>query len=314
MSEDFERQSLPWMSTGFDWEAVAAAAGAFLAALLLGWIWAPLFWIGFAAMAIALAAGRWARRTPPDLAYGVVAPCDGVVVSVGYGDAPAALRMKGESLVRVRIASSPVSTNKLYAPMAGGVEIVSLQQGEPGQPISIKPDNEGLTRAYVTFESQGEQAGIVLTTGGLGPRIELAVDHGDVVRLGRSFGTRRLGGWCDVYLPADIRTHVWAGQTLIGGETVIAHFRSSIEDDAEEAEAVYSAAAAVRPREAAAAAAAAGAVVADGDTALETAGDEPVDELFEDDYPEPDEVSAPEDPAAIFARLREAARKHAEGD
>jgi phosphatidylserine decarboxylase len=62
MSEDFERQSLPWMSTGFDWEAVAAAAGAFLAALLLGWIWAPLFWIGFAAMAIALAAGRWARR------------------------------------------------------------------------------------------------------------------------------------------------------------------------------------------------------------------------------------------------------------
>ena len=313
MSQDFERQSLPWMSTGFDWEAVAAAAGAFLAALLLGWIWAPLFWIGFAAMAIALAAGRWARRTPPDLAYGVVAPCDGVVVSVGYGDAPAALRMKGESLVRVRIASSPVSTNKLYAPMAGGVEIVSLQQGEPGQPISIKPDNEGLTRAYVTFESQGEQAGIVLTTGGLGPRIELAVDHGDVVRLGRSFGTRRLGGWCDVYLPADIRTHVWAGQTLVGGGTVIAHFRSSIEDDFEDAEAGYEGAAAPRPREAASGVAAMMAET-DAEPAGDVAGDEPVDELFEDDYPEPDEVSAPEDPAAIFARLREAARKHGEGD
>lgn len=311
MSEDFERQSLPWMSTGFDWEAVAAAAGAFLAALLLGWIWAPLFWIGFAAMVIALAAGRWSRRTPPDLAYGVVAPCDGVVVSVGYGDAPAALRLKGESLVRVRIASSPVSTNKLYAPMAGGVEIVSLQQGEPGQPIASKPDEEGLTRAYVTFESQGEQAGVVLTTGGLGPRIELAVDHGDVVRLGRSFGTRRLGGWCDVYLPADIRTHVWVGQTLIGGETVIAHFRSSVADDLEEAETVYSSAPASRGRETAPAPAA---VMAEEDPAMDTAGDEPVDELFEDDYPEPGEVSAPEDPAAIFARLREAARKHGEGD
>ena len=224
---------------------------------------------------------RWARRTPPDLAYGVVAPCDGVVVSVGYGDAPAALRMKGESLVRVRIASSPVSTNKLYAPMAGGVEIVSLQQGEPGQPISIKPDNEGLTRAYVTFESQGEKAGIVLTTGGLGPRIELAVDHGDVVRLGRSFGTRRLGGWCDVYLPADIRTHVWAGQTLIGGETVIAHFRSSIEDDVEDAEAGYEGAAAPRPREAASGVAAMMAET-DAEPAGDVAGDEPVDELIGD--------------------------------
>lgn len=307
MSEDFERQSLPWMSTGFDWEAVAAAAGAFLAALLLGWIWAPLFWIGFAAMVIALAAGRWARRTPPDLAYGVVAPCDGVVVSVGYGDAPAALRLKGESLVRVRIASSPVSTNKLYAPMAGGVEIVSLQQGEPGQPIASRPDEEGLTRAFITFDSQGEQAGVVLTTGGLGPRIELAVDHGDVVRLGRSFGTRRLGGWCDIFLPADIRTHVWAGQTLIGGETVIAHFRSSVDEEIEDADVVYASAAAQAAKEAAAVAG------TDAAPAEETAN-EALDELIEDDYPEPDEVSAPEDPAAIFARLREAARKHGEGD
>lgn len=313
MSEEAERQSLPWMIAGFDWEAVAAAAGAFLAALLLGWIWAPLFWIGFAAMAIALAAGRWSRRTPPDLAYGVVAPCDGVVVSVGYGDAPAALRLKGESLVRVRIASSPVSTNKLYAPMAGGVEIVSLHQGEARQPFALKADEDGLTRAFITFESQGEQAGVVLTTGGLGPRIELAVDHGDVVRLGRSFGTRRLGGWCDVYLPADIRTHVWAGQTLTGGETVIAHFRSSVEDEFEETETVYSGASAVRPARETVVAAAAMAG-ADEAAALEEVGDEPIDELFEDDYPEPDEVSAPEDPAAIFARLREAARKHGEGD
>ena len=43
---------------------------------------------------------------------------------------------------------------------------------------------------------------------------------------------------------------------------------------------------------------------------------EPVveEEDFFDDYPEPDEVEAPEDPAAIFARLREAARKHGESD
>lgn len=316
MSDDTDRQSLPWMNMGVDWEAVAAAAGAFLAALLLGWIWEPLFWIGFVAMVIALAAGRWARRTPPDLTYGVVAPCDGVVVSVGYGDAPASLRLRQDSLVRVRIASSPVSTNKLYAPMAGGVEIVTVNQGEASNPFAFKPDEDGLTRAYVTFESQNEQAGIALTTGGLGPRIELGVDPGDVVRLGRTFGTRRLGGWCDVYLPGDIRTHVWPGQTLVGGETVIAHFRSSVSDAYPETDQTYtevsanaSSPASVQP---------VADELSDDDPDLEDVGsDTELDETLielEDDYPEPDEVSAPEDPAAIFARLREAARRHDESD
>ena len=40
--------------------------------------------------------------------------------------------------------------------------------------------------------------------------------------------------------------------------------------------------------------------------------DEPLVELETDKVSV--EVSAPEDPAAIFARLREAARKHGEGD
>jgi hypothetical protein len=62
-------------------------------------------------------------------------------------------------------------------------------------------------------------------------------------------------------------------------------------------------------RETVAAAAAAPAAAAAAATA-----EAPAEEDFFDDYPEPDEVEAPEDPAAIFARLREAARKHGESD
>jgi phosphatidylserine decarboxylase len=221
MADEIERRSMPWLNVVFDWEGVAAAAAAFLAALLLGWIWSPLFWIGFTAMVAALAAGRWSRRTPPDIVDGVVAPCDGIVLSIERSEPPTALRLSTEDTVRVRISSSPIASNKLYTPIAGGVDLISLAQGEPNVPVAFRPDDDGLTRAYVTFESAGEQAGMALATGGLGPRLELMVETGDVVRLGRAFATRRLGGWCDLYLPASMAVLVWPGQTLVGGETVI---------------------------------------------------------------------------------------------
>jgi phosphatidylserine decarboxylase len=312
MADEINRRSMPWMTIALDWEGVAAALAAFLAALLLGSIWGPLFWIGFAAMAAALAAGHWARRSPPDLADGVVSPCDGIVVSIEVTEAPTALRLSPESLIRVRIASSPFSTNKLYTPIAGGVDLISLAQGEPSVPMAMRPDDEGLTRAYVTFESAGEQAGIALASGGLGPRIDLDIETGDVVRLGRAFGTRRMGGWCDLYLPIGLNVLVWPGQSLVGGETVIGRLRAEFGD--ETALEAVEAAMPEPKREPAPVAPAPPAPPAP--VAAAPAEPEPVaeEEDFFDDYPEPDEVEVPEDPAAIFARLREAARKHGESD
>lgn len=306
MADEIERRSMPWLNVVFDWEGVAAAAAAFLAALLLGWIWSPLFWIGFVAMVAALAAGSWSRRTPPDIVDGVVAPCDGIVLSIERSEPPTALRLSTEDTVRVRISSSPIASNKLYTPIAGGVDLISFAQGEPNVPVAFRPDDDGLTRAFVTFESAGEQAGMALATGGLGPRLELMVETGDVVRLGRAFATRRLGGWCDLYLPASMAVLVWPGQTLVGGETVIGRLHPMADDDF--GADIEDVAVPERKKEAAPVAAAPAAAAA---TAEEVAAE---DEDFFDDYPEPDEVSAPEDPAAIFARLREAARKHGESD
>jgi phosphatidylserine decarboxylase len=170
--------------------------------------------------------------------------------------------------------------------------------------MAFRPDDEGLTRAYVSFESAGEQAGLALSTGGFGPRIELDVETGDVVRLGRAFGTRRLGGWCDLYLPASLNILVWPGQTLIGGETVIGRLRAGFEDDLviEVPEIVPPESPVPEPKPATVAAAPAVAEVA------------AAEEDFFDDYPEPDDVVAAEDHAAIFARLREAFRRNGESD
>lgn len=301
MADDLDRRAMPWLKSGFDWEGVAAAAGAFLVALLLGWIWAPLFWLGFAAFLAALAAGRWSQRTPPDIVEGVVAPCDGVIVSIELADVPNELRFAGQTATRIRIASSPVSTNKVYAPIAGSVEALGLTQGEASVPLAMNPEDEGLTRAFVTFESQGEQVGVRLVSGGLGPRIELHAEAGGITRLGRVFATRRLGGWCDVFLANGRGLMVWEGQSVTGGETVIGRLKAETVHPGDFFEADDAV------------------IVGNLDAASVQAPDpasepEPEIEFFDDDYPEPGDVSVPEDPAAIFARLREAARKHGESD
>jgi phosphatidylserine decarboxylase len=302
MTDEPDRRPMPWLTIGFDWEGLVAAGGSFLIALLLGWLWAPLFWFGFAAMVIALLGARWSHREPPDFVDGILAPCDGVVVSVMEGEAPFDIRLDQSHVTRVRIASAPTCTNKLYSPINGGLAALNIEPGDPAVPFATRPDEAGLASASLIFESQGEQVGVRFMTGGLGPRLEFDIAEGDVVRLGRVFGTRRLGGWCDLYLPAHAGALVWPGQTLVGGETVLGRFRAEEEpvnfEDAEiEAPMAVTDAVEAAPE-------------------APPAEANPLDEDYvdDDDYPLPDEVEVADDPAVIFARIREAARKHGESD
>ena len=291
MSEDIDSKNTPWMNVGMDWEGVAAALGALLVALLLGALWSPLFWIGFAGVVIALMAARWSHRTPPDLANGIVAPCDGVVVSVGRAEAPSELRLTESGMTRIRISSAPSATNKVYTPIAGSVESMIFEAGENTVPLAARADDDGLARAYLTFESRGQQVGVRLASGGFGPRIDLATEAGDIVRLGRPFGTRRLGGWCDVYVPNGVGMLIWPGQTLVGGETVMGRLKSQGDTDLFDG---------MREED------------TDGEPVLQVDGDSPAEAEDEDDddYPSPEDMETPDDPAVILARLREASRRH----
>jgi len=292
--DDLDHKSVPWLNGGFDIEGIVGAFALFLASLLLGMLWGPLFWIGFIAFIAVLLATRWSNRTPPAMASAIVAPCDGVVVSVGPAEAPAELRMNDTRVTRVRISSSPVTTNKVYTPISGSLEHVMIEAGDSSMIIAMRPEDEGLAKGWMCFESQGQQVGIRLASGGFGPRIDLDMNAGDIARLGKPCGTRRLGGWCDLYIPAGAGQLIWPGQTLIGGETVIGRLRSDVEEEEERFE---------LEREAAAA-------VTEEDPFEPKIEEEEVD----DDYPSPDEVDVSEDPAVLFARLREAARRSEESD
>lgn len=233
-----ERARFAWARTGFDLEGLVGAVAAWLAGVLLGLLWDPLFWIGFGAALVILLAARRVRRTPPDAATAIVAPVDGVVVDARRMAPPAELRLAGEESVRIRIASSPASPNPILAPIAGEVEAILMETGDPSVVMAMEPDTHGLSNAYLTLTGETGQVGLRVATGGLGPRLDIDLETGDPVRLGRQLGKRRLGGWCDVYLPADLSAAVWPGMTLVAGETVLsarARTERASQDDTREA-------------------------------------------------------------------------------
>ena len=221
---DLSRETFPWLRSGFDLEGYVGALAAWLVGILLGILWAPLFWIGFIAAIIILLATRTAERTVPDAEDIIVAPSDGMIVSVGGATPPDELRLEGAGWTRVRVSVGPTKTNGICAPMDGAIDHVIRETGDPAAFAATKPDRPGLTLAYIALESGERSVGMRYATGGLGPRLEVDKEAGDAVRLGRGIGTLRLGGWYDLYIPADMEVLPVPGQTLIGSETIIGRF------------------------------------------------------------------------------------------
>lgn len=235
---EFSRESFPWLRSGFDLEGYVGALAAWLVGILLGIIWAPLFWIGFVAALVILLATRTAHRTAPEAEGIIVAPSDGMIVSVDGAAPPDELRLRGSSWTRVRVSVGPTKTNGIYAPMDGAIDHVIRETGDPAAFAAMKPDRPGLTVAYVSLESGARSVGMRYATGGLGPRLEIDKEAGDAVRLGRTIGTLRMGGWYDLYLPASVDVVPVAGQSLIGSETVLGRFGDAGADLFERDEAV----------------------------------------------------------------------------
>ena len=237
---DLSRETFPWLRSGFDLEGYVGALAAWLVGILLGILWAPLFWIGFVAAIIILLATRTAERTVPDAEDIVVAPSDGMIVSVAGATPPDELRLEGAGWTRVRVSVGPTKTNGICAPMDGAIDHVIRETGDPAAFAATKPDRPGLTLAYIALESGERSVGMRYATGGLGPRLEIDKEAGDAVRLGRGIGTLRLGGWYDLYIPSDMDVLPVPGQTLIGSETIIGRFGGSTvslfdEDEVEQA-------------------------------------------------------------------------------
>jgi phosphatidylserine decarboxylase len=202
------------------WPFVAAfAAGA----ILLGWLWDPLFYVGVALTAWCAYFFRDPPRVTPlddDL---VISPADGKVSAVGPAVAPQELGLGDEPRTRVSIFMNVFSVHINRAPVRGKVTEIAYRPGKFLNADLDKASTEN-ERNGLVIDSPHGPVGVVQVAGLVARRILCWSKTGDELTAGERFGLIRFGSRVDLYLPEGAVPRVALGQTAIAGETVIADY------------------------------------------------------------------------------------------
>lgn len=204
-------------------EGYVFIAAFFIASLILGWIFEPLFWIGLVLTLWCAYFFRDPERVVPQDEDLVLSPADGRISSVQMVVPPAELGLGFEPMLRISVFMNVFDCHINRAPMRGQVSEVQYRAGEfvNAELDKASEDNE---RNGLVIETSHGKIGVVQIAGLVARRIVCWVKPTEPVNAGERFGLIRFGSRLDVLLPAGAQPRVAVGQTAIGGETVLAEF------------------------------------------------------------------------------------------
>jgi phosphatidylserine decarboxylase len=181
-----------------------------------------LSWLGLAFTLFCLFFFRDPERVPPGRPGAILAPADGRVVSVAPGVPPAELGLGVVPRWRVSIFLSILNVHVNRVPADGTVTRVAYRHGAFVSASLDKASESNERNAIALRLPDGREIAVVQIAGLVARRILCSIREGDAVHAGARFGIIRFGSRTDLYLPEGVRPLIAEGQTMIGGETVIA--------------------------------------------------------------------------------------------
>jgi phosphatidylserine decarboxylase len=196
--------------------------GIAVAALILFILAPPLGWLAVIATVACAYFFRDPERATPARPGLVVSSADGKIVSIGTVVPPKELALGDALLTRVSVFLSVFDVHVVRSPVAGRVVHSAYVPGKFLNAELDKASEENERRAMLIETPKGVKIGVVLIAGLIARRIVTFVGEGTSVAAGERIGLIRFGSRVDVYLPANADVLVVAGQTAIGGETVLA--------------------------------------------------------------------------------------------
>lgn len=161
-------------------------------------------------------------RVPPARNSAILAPADGRVVSVAPAVPPAELGLGPAIRWRISIFLSVLNVHVNRVPADGTVTRIAYRHGAFLNASLDKASDANERNAIALRLPDGRELAVVQIAGLIARRIVCSLREGDAVRGGDRLGIIRFGSRTDLYLPEGVQPLVCEGQTMIGGETVIA--------------------------------------------------------------------------------------------
>jgi len=153
----------------------------------------------------------------------IVSPADGIVTRVEYGiNAPEDLGYGNKKFNKISVFLNVFNVHVNRVPLGGTVTKVSYKSGKFLSANVDEASEENERNSVVVKTAEGTEIIFVQVAGLVARRIISDLREGQEVRIGERYGIIRFGSRADIYLPENVAIKSLVGQTMIGGETIIA--------------------------------------------------------------------------------------------
>ncbi len=219
--ESIRRLFVPIRREGYPFIAIA-----FVAALILGFVWTPLFWVLLVITLWVCYFFRDPERVTPVRDGLVVSPADGRISMISNVVPPTEMGLSDVPMLRISVFMNVFDCHVNRSPVMGRITRVAYT---PGLFLNADLDkaSEDNERNAIVIETEGVPVGVVQIAGLVARRIVDWVKEGDILAAGQRFGLIRFGSRVDVYLPTTAQPLVGVGQKAIAGETVLADLKGN---------------------------------------------------------------------------------------
>jgi len=190
-------------------------------------------WLGWGGVLLTLWCVFFFRdphRTPPVLENALVAPADGVILSIATAPLPPEIQQDSyqkwqeTTWTRISIFLNIFDVHVNRIPLSGRVLQVVYHPGKFFNASLDKASDFNERNTLLVQNPDGETVVVVQIAGLIARRIVCHVHEDQQVERGERFGMIRFGSRTDVYVPSHFLLHVVQGQRTIGGETVLGVF------------------------------------------------------------------------------------------
>jgi phosphatidylserine decarboxylase len=157
----------------------------------------------------------------------VISPADGTVQTITRNIAlPKDLSMgDSKKWTRVSIFLNVFNVHVQRVPISGKIIKSHYNKGLFLNATLDKASEQNERQSCVVEAKNGQRIGFIQIAGLIARRIVCDLEEGQKVNTGDRYGLIKFGSRVDIYLPEGVSPQVYEGQTMIGGETVIAELK-----------------------------------------------------------------------------------------